>query len=169
MVYSMCPKGTKMSEAERKTVAVNRKAQHEYFIEETYDAGLCLSGTEVKSIRAGRASIRESFAKIEDGEAWIVNMYIAPYEQGGRFNLDPRRQRKLLLHKHEIARLLGKTQERGMALIPLELYFERGLAKLQLGLARGKKQYDKRRAIAERDAGREERRALVDRTPPRER
>ena len=155
-----------MAQQGQKTVIVNRRARHEFFIEETYDAGLCLSGTEVKSIRLGKASIQESFARVENGEAWLVNMYIAPYEKGTRFNLEPRRPRKLLLHGFEIARLAGKTQQKGLALIPLQLYFERGYSKIELGLARGKKFYDKRQAIAERDAQREERRALVDRTTP---
>ena len=150
----------------QKTIAVNRKARHEYLIEETYDAGLCLAGTEVKSIRAGNVSIQESFARVQNGEVWLHNMYIAPYEYGSRFNLETRRPRKLLLHRHEIARLAGKSQQKGLALIPIRLYFERGYAKVELGVGRGKKLYDKRQAIAERDAQREERRALVDRTTP---
>lgn len=150
----------------RKIIAVNRKARHEYFIEETFAAGIALAGTEVKSIRAGKVSLQEGYARVEDGEVWLHNMYIAPYEQGGRFNLDPRRPRKLLLHRFEIARLAGQTQQKGLTLIPLQLYFERGYAKIELGVARGKKLYDKRRAIAERDAQREERRGLVDRTTP---
>ena len=155
-----------MAQQGQKTIAVNRKARHEYFIEETYDAGISLVGTEVKSIRAGKVSIQESFARVENGEVWLHNMYVAPYEYGSRFNLDPRRPRKLLLHRHEIARLAGKSQQKGLALIPLRLYFERGYAKVELGVGRGKKLYDKRQAIAERDAQREERRALVDRTTP---
>ena len=153
-----------MAEQGRKTIAVNRKARHEYFIEETYDAGIALSGTEVKSVRAGKVSLAESFARIEGSEAWLLNMYIAPYEQGNRFNLDPRRPRKLLLHKHEIAELAAQTQQKGLTLIPLNIFLERGYAKVELGIARGKKLYDKRRAIAERDAQREERRSLADRT-----
>lgn len=152
-----------MPQQGRKVVAVNRKARHEYTIEETYDAGICLAGTEVKSIRAGKVSLQEAFAKVENGEVWLLNMYIAPYEQGGRYNLEPRRPRKLLLHKHEIARLAGYTQQKGLALIPLQIYFERGYAKVELGVGRGKKLYDKRQAIAERDAQREERRALAER------
>jgi SsrA-binding protein len=153
-----------MAQQGRKIVAVNRKARHEYTIEETYDAGICLAGTEVKSIRAGKGSVQESFARVENGEVWLQNMYIAPYEQGNRFNLEPRRPRKLLLHKSEIDRLAGKTQQKGLALIPLQLYFERGYAKIELGLGRGKKLYDKREAIAERDAEREARRVLADRS-----
>jgi SsrA-binding protein len=147
----------------QKVIAVNRKARHEYFVEETYTAGLCLAGTEVKSIRAGKVSVQESYARVENGEVWLHNMYIAPYEFGTRWNLDPRRPRKLLLHRFEIAKLAGKTQQKGLALIPFKLYFERGHAKVELGLARGKKLYDKRQAIAERDADREARRALEER------
>jgi len=152
-----------MSEEDRKVVAVNRKAHHEYFIEEKYEAGISLAGTEVKSIRLGKVSLQEAFAKVENGEVWLYNMYIAPYEHGGRFNLDPRRPRKLLLHHYEIARIAGKTQQKGLTLVPLSIYFKRGYAKIELGLARGKKLYDKREAIARRDAEREERRALIDR------
>lgn len=152
-----------MPQQGQKVIAVNRKARHEYFVEETFDAGLCLAGTEVKSIRAGKVSLQESFARIENGEVWLHNMYIAPYEQGGRYNLEPRRPRKLLLHRHEITRLEAKAAQKGLALIPLKLYFERGYAKIELGIARGKKLYDKREAIAQRDAEREERRALADR------
>ncbi|HUV04381.1 MAG TPA: SsrA-binding protein SmpB [Armatimonadota bacterium] len=155
-----------MAQQGRNIVAVNRKARHDYFIEETYEAGICLAGTEVKSVRAGQVSLQDSFARVGNGEVWLVNMYVAPYEKGTRFNLEPRRPRKLLLHGSEIARLLGKTRQKGLALIPLQIYFERGYAKIELGLARGKKFYDKRQAIAERDAQREERRALVDRTTP---
>lgn len=150
----------------QKVIAVNRKARHEYFVEETYTAGLCLAGTEVKSIRAGKVSVQESYARVENGEVWLHNMYIAPYEFGTRWNVDPRRPRKLLLHRFEIAKLAGKTQQKGLALIPLKIYFERGYAKVELGLARGKKLYDKRQAIAERDADREARREMIDRTSP---
>ena len=152
-----------MADKGHKSVIVNRKARHEYFIEETYEAGICLSGTEVKSIRQGKASIQEGFAKVENGEVWLVNMYVAPYEQGARYNLDPRRPRKLLLHRQEIERLAAKSQQKGLTLIPLKMFFERGYAKVELGVGRGKKLYDKREAIAERDAEREQRRALADR------
>ena len=151
-----------MGQQGRKVVAVNRKARHEYFIEETFDGGICLAGTEVKSIRAGKVSLQESYAKVEDGEMWLVGMHIAPYEQGSRWNLDPIRRRKLLLHKNEIVRLQAKSQQKGLALIPISIFFERGYAKIELGLARGKKLYDKREAIAERDAQREERRAFAE-------
>ncbi|MCX6376104.1 MAG: SsrA-binding protein SmpB, partial [Armatimonadetes bacterium] len=149
-----------MGQSGRKVIAVNRKARHEYFIEETYDAGIALSGTEVKSIRAGKVSLQESYAKVEDGEMWLVGMHIAPYEQGSRWNLDPIRRRKLLLHKNEIVRLQAKSQQKGLALVPISIFFERGYAKIELGLARGKKLHDKREASAERDAQREERRAF---------
>ena len=152
-----------MAQQGRKVVVVNRKARHEYFIEETLDAGLCLAGTEVKSIRAGNVSLQEAFARVENGEVWLHNMYIAPYQFGTRYNLDPHRPRKLLLHGSEIQRLAAKTQQKGLALIPLQLYFERGYAKVELGLGRGKKLYDKREAIAERDARREEQRSLSER------
>lgn len=153
-----------MAQKGQKTVIVNRRARHEYFIEEAYEAGMCLSGTEVKSIRLGKASIQEAYAKVENGEAWLLNMYIAPYEQGTRYNLDPLRPRKLLLHRTEIERLAVKAQQKGLALIPLKVFFERGYAKVELGVGRGKKLYDKREAIAERDAQREERRAFAERT-----
>lgn len=149
-----------MTQQGRKVVAVNRKARHEYTIEENYDAGICLVGTEVKSIRASKVSLQDSFARVQNGELWLFNMYIAPYEQGNRFNVDPRRPRKLLMHKFEIEKLAAKTQQKGLTLIPLQLYFERGHAKIELGLGQGKKLYDKREAIAERDAQREERRGL---------
>ncbi|HEY3297800.1 MAG TPA: SsrA-binding protein SmpB [Armatimonadota bacterium] len=152
-----------MSEEGRKVVAVNRKARHDYFIDETYDAGIALVGTEVKSVRAGKASLQESFAKIVNGEAWLYNMYIAPYEQGNRYNLEPRRPRKLLLHKSEIERLAAETQQKGLSLIPTQIYFVRGHAKIELGVAKGKKLYDKRDAIAERDIERDARRELSER------
>lgn len=144
-----------------KVVVNNRKARHGYFIEETYEAGLALTGTEVKSLRLGRANLQDSFARVENGEVFLYNMHISPYEQGNRFNHDPKRVRKLLMHKSEIRRLIGKTQEKGLTLIPLKVYFNpRGLAKLELALARGKKLYDKRQSMAERDAKREMAKAL---------
>ncbi|NPV27231.1 MAG: SsrA-binding protein SmpB [Firmicutes bacterium] len=146
-----------------KVVAENRRARHDYFIEETYEAGLVLTGTEVKSLRAGKANLKDSYAKVEDGEAFLYNLHISPYEQGNRFNHDPLRTRKLLLNKSEINRLFGKTQQQGLTLVPLKLYFKRGRAKLELALARGKKLHDKREDIAERDARREIQRAIRDR------
>ncbi|MGH2436294.1 MAG: SsrA-binding protein SmpB [bacterium] len=141
-------------------VATNRKARHEFFIEETYEAGLMLTGTEVKSLRGGRASIQESFARVEDGELWVYHMHIPPYEAGNIFNHDPLRPRKLLLHRREVDRLYGRVQQKGYTLIPLRVYFRRGIAKLELGVARGKRQYDKRAAIAEREADRRIERAV---------
>ncbi|HEX9634730.1 MAG TPA: SsrA-binding protein SmpB [Candidatus Limnocylindria bacterium] len=138
-----------------KTVAVNRRARHDYAIDETIEAGLVLTGTEIKSIRAGRANLAEAYARIERGEAWLIGAHIAPYEQGNRNNHEPTRTRKLLLHRDQIAELIGRTQAKGFTLVPLRLYIHDGLAKLEIGVARGKKAYDKRRAIAERDARRE--------------
>lgn len=142
----------------------NRKARHEYHIEETYEAGIALTGTEIKSIRAGKANLQDSYARVENGELILYNMHVSPYEQGNRFNHDPKRPRKLLMHKREIMRLLGLTREKGFSLIPLKLYFtERGWVKVELALARGKKKYDKREDMAARDAKREIDRALKNR------
>jgi len=146
------------SEKHAQAQIVNRKARHEYHIEATYEAGIVLTGNEVKSIREGRASIQAVECTVENGEVIIYGMHIAPYEQGNRFNVDPLRPRKLLLHKSEILRIARQLQEKGYTLIPLKVYFDRGFAKLQLGLARGKKLYDKREAIAQRDLERERRR-----------
>jgi SsrA-binding protein len=147
-----------------KIVTENRKARHEYFIEETLEAGMVLTGTEAKSLRAGKASLQDSFARVENGEVFLYNMHISPYERGNRFNHDPKRTRKLLLNKSEIRRLIGKTREKGFTLIPLKAYFNsRGFAKLELALARGKKLWDKREDIAARDAKREMERAFRDR------
>lgn len=135
-----------------KTVCTNRKARHDYFIDETYEAGIVLEGAEVKSLRQGKASIKESFARIEDGEVWLYDMYVAPYESATAYAPEPRRKRKLLLNRHEIRRLTGKVKERGYTLIPLRVYFKNSRAKVELALARGKKKYDKRREEAEREA-----------------
>ena len=143
-----------------KTVVTNQRARHEYFIDETIEAGLVLTGTEIKSIRNGKVQLVDAFARIEDGEAWLYNMHIAPYEQGNRFNVDPRRTRKLLLHRAEIDRLYGKVNERGLTLVPVSVYFKKGRAKIEIGIARGKKLHDRRDAIADRDARREQERAL---------
>lgn len=137
------------------TIALNRRARHEYAIEDTLEAGLVLTGTEIKSIRAGRANLAEAYARIERGEAWLIGAHIAPYEQGNRNNHEPTRTRKLLLHRDQIAELIGKTQAKGFTLVPLRLYIRDGLAKLEIGIARGKKAHDKRRTIAERDMRRE--------------
>jgi len=146
--------------AQKEIIAVNRRARHDYDIIETYEAGIVLTGPEIKSIRARRAQLRDAYAQVERGEAWLYNMHVSSYQPGSRENQDPRRTRKLLLHRREIDRLIGRTVERGLTLIPLRLYLERGYAKVELGLARGRRQWDKRRAIAEREARREEERAL---------
>lgn len=142
-------------------VAENRKARYDYFIDETVEAGLSLTGTEVKSMRLGRVNLRDAHALIRNGECFLLNAHIAPYEGGNRFNHEPTRTRRLLLHRREIDRLYGRVRERGFTLVPLRVYFnDKGLAKLELGLGRGKKAYDKRRTTAERDAKREIARAL---------
>jgi SsrA-binding protein len=143
-----------------KLVATNRKARHYYHILETIEAGLVLTGTEVKSLRDGRANLGDAHGEIKDGEAWVVSLHISPYEQGNRFNHDPLRPRKLLLGRREIHRLLVKTREKGLTLIPLRIYFRDGWAKIELALARGKKAHDKREDIAKRDAEREMARAM---------
>lgn len=148
---------------EIKVIAENRKARHDYFVEERYEAGIILTGTEIKSIRAGRVNLKDSYAEISGGEVWLNQMHISPYEQGNRFNHDPLRKRKLLLHRSEIAKLSGKIQQQGMTLIPLKIYLKHGLAKIELGLCKGKKIYDKRQDIAKRDAKREIERSLRER------
>jgi SsrA-binding protein len=137
------------------TIAVNRRARHDYTIEQTLEAGLVLTGTEIKPIRAGPVNLAEAYARVERGEAWLIGAHIAPYEQGNRFNHEPTRTRKLLLHRDQIAELVGRTQAKGETLVPLRLYLRNGMAKVELGLARGKKVHDKRRSIAERDMRRE--------------
>ncbi|NMA61442.1 MAG: SsrA-binding protein SmpB [Firmicutes bacterium] len=143
-----------------KVVTENRRARHDYFIEETIEAGIVLQGTEVKSIRLGKVNIKDSFARVENGEVFLYGMHISPYEQGNRFNHDPLRPRKLLLHKREIRRLIGKTREDGYTLVPTKLYFSNGKCKVELGIAKGKKLYDKREAAAKRDATRRAQQAL---------
>ena len=138
-----------------KVIAQNRKARHDYFIEETYEAGIELRGTEVKSIRQGHVSLKESFARVKDGEAFVEGMHISPYEQGNIFNTDPMRPKKLLLHKAEIRKLNQQVAQKGLALIPLSVYLKNGLMKIELGLCRGKKNYDKRDDMARRDAERD--------------
>ncbi len=137
----------------------NRKAWHDYHIGETFEAGIVLVGTEVKSLRQGKASLQEAFCRVEGGEVMIQGMHIPPYEQGNRFNVDPVRPRKLLLHRSEIRKIHRQLQEKGYTLVPLKLYFDKGYAKLSIGLARGKRLYDKREAIAARDAEMDRRRA----------
>lgn len=140
---------------ESKLVANNKKAYHDYFIEEKYEAGIALAGTEVKSLRMGKCSIKEAFIRIENGEVWVYGMHVSPYEKGNIFNKDPLRSRKLLLHKKEIWKLLGKMKEKGYTLVPLQVYFKEGKAKVEIGLAKGKKLYDKREDIAKKDQRRE--------------
>ncbi|HOQ37233.1 MAG TPA: SsrA-binding protein SmpB [Acetivibrio sp.] len=144
-----------MVKEEKKVVAQNKKARHDYFIEQTIEAGIVLSGTEVKSIRAGKVSLKDSYANIKDGEVFIYGMHISPYEQGNIFNKDPLRDRKLLLNRFEINKLIGYIQQKGMTLVPLEVYFRNGRVKIELGIGKGKKLYDKREDIAKKDAQRE--------------
>jgi SsrA-binding protein len=142
-------------------VAQNRKARHDYHIDATYEAGIVLTGTEVKALRAGKASLTDGYADVRDGEVWLRNVHIPEYDLGTWNNHAPRRSRKLLLHKDEIARLIGKTKETGLTLVPLSLYFKDGYAKVEIALARGKKAYDKRQALAEKEAKREAERAMA--------
>jgi len=144
-------------------VAQNRKARHDYHIDETFEAGLVLVGTEVKSLRAGRASLVDGYAAIKDGELWLYNVHIPEYTQGTWNNHEPRRPRKLLLHRQQIRKLITKTQESGQTIVPLALYFQDGYAKVEIALARGKKNYDKRQALAERQAKRDTDRAMSQR------
>ena len=146
-----------------KTIAKNSKAYHDYFIEEKYEAGIELAGTEVKSIRLGNVNLKDSFCLVKDGELSVLGMHISPYEKGNIFNKDPRRTRRLLMHKREILRLFAKIKQDGYALIPLAVYFKNARVKLELGLAKGKKLYDKRQSAAQRDAKREIDRAMKDR------
>ena len=145
---------TKSKEAQ-KLIANNKKAYHDYFIEEKYEAGLALHGTEVKSLRLGKYSIKEAFIKIEQGEVFVYGMHVSPYEKGNIFNKDPLRVKKLLLHRQEIRRMSGRIAEKGYTLVPLQVYFKNGLAKVEIGLAKGKKLYDKRQDIAKKDQRRE--------------
>ena len=139
----------------QKLIANNKKAYHDFFIDETYEAGIALHGTEVKSMRMGKCSIKESFIRIEDGEVFVYGMHVSPYEKGNIFNKDPLRVKKLLLHKYEINKLQGKIKEKGYTLVPLQVYFKEGKVKVEIGLARGKKLYDKRADIAKKDQRRE--------------
>lgn len=149
-----------MGKKDLKVIAQNKKATHDYFIEETFEAGIVLTGTEIKSIRAGKVNLKDSFARISNGEAFIINMHISPFEHGNRFNHEPTRTRKLLLNKKEIDKLIGLTKEKGYSLVPLRLYLNNGFAKIDIALAKGKKLYDKRDTIAKRDADRQIARAL---------
>ncbi len=152
-----------MAKEEGKLVAQNRKAGHDYFIEDTYEAGIVLQGTEIKSIRAGRVNLKDSFARIQNGEVFIHNMHISPYEHGNRYNHDPIRTRKLLLHRKQINKLIGETKEAGYTLVPLKLYMKNGFAKMLIGLGKGKKQYDKREDLKRKEAKRDIERAFRER------
>jgi len=149
-----------MVKEEIKVIAENRKARHDYFILETFETGISLVGTEVKSLRAGKVNLKDGYAQVLDGEMILQQVHISPYEQGNRFNVDPLRPRKLLMHKREILRLYGKVRQEGLTLVPLRLYFKKGKVKVELALCRGKKLYDKREAAAEKDAKREMQRAM---------
>lgn len=144
-----------MAKEEMKLVANNKKAYHDYFIEDKYEAGLVLHGTEVKSLRMGKCSIKEAFIRIDKGEVFVFGMHISPYEKGNIFNKDPLRIRKLLLHKQQIRKLIGESSEQGYTIVPLQVYFKDGHAKIEIGLAKGKKNYDKRQDIAKKDQKRE--------------
>ncbi|MGO4888876.1 SsrA-binding protein SmpB [Anaerobacillus sp. MEB173] len=148
---------------EGKVVAQNKKARHDYHIEETYEAGIVLTGTEIKSVRAGKANIKDAFVRIQNNEAFLWNAHISPYEQGNRYNHDPLRTRKLLLHKKQINMLIGATREKGYTLVPLKIYIKNGFAKVLVALAKGKKNYDKRETLKKKDAKREIERAFRER------
>lgn len=151
-----------MASEKGKVLASNRKARHDFFIEDTLEVGIVLTGTEVKSIRLGKLNLKDSYALVEDGEIFLLNMHISPYEQGNIYNTDPVRKRKLLLHKREIAKLIGLIQQKGYSLIPLSVYLKRGKVKIQLAVAIGKKNYDKRHEIAKKDAERRMKQHLSD-------
>ncbi|GIN56738.1 SsrA-binding protein [Lederbergia ruris] len=152
-----------MPKGEGKLIAQNKKARHDYFIEETYEAGMILQGTEIKSIRAGRVNLKDSFARIQNGELFLHNVHISPYEQGNRYNHDPLRTRKLLLHRKEINKLIGESKEQGYSIIPLKIYIKNGYAKVLIGLAKGKKKYDKREELKRKEAKRDIERAFRER------
>jgi SsrA-binding protein len=153
-----------VKDKDRNVIAQNKRASHDYFIEETYEAGIVLKGTEIKSMRAGRMNLKDSFARISNGEMYLHNAHISEYEQGNRYNHEPTRARKLLLHKKQINTLIGQTQQKGYALVPLKVYLKNGFAKVLIGLAKGKKNYDKRETLKRKDAKREVDRALKERS-----
>ncbi|MCJ8007710.1 SsrA-binding protein SmpB [Lederbergia wuyishanensis] len=152
-----------MPKGEGKLIAQNKKASHDYFIEDTYEAGIVLQGTEIKSIRAGKVNLRDSFARIQNGELFLHNAHISPYEQGNRYNHDPLRTRKLLLHRKEINKLIGESKEEGYSIIPLKIYLKNGFAKVLIGLGKGKKKYDKREDLKQKEAKRDIERAFRER------
>ena len=145
---------------DEKTISVNKKAYHDYHISDTYQAGMVLTGTEIKSIRAGKVNLKDSYARVENGEIWLYGMHISPYGMGNRYNHEPERKRKLLLNREEIRKLIGRMKESGLTLVPTKLYFQNGWAKLEIGIGKGKKLYDKRETIAKKDTQREVDRAL---------
>ena len=150
-----------VKESGRKLITVNRRVRHDYAISDTYECGLVLTGTEVKSLRAGKANLADAYAEVRDSEVWLVNAFIPEYDQGTWTNHEPRRTRKLLLHGHEISRLIGKTKQSGLTLVPMQMYFSDGKAKVEIGLGKGKKAYDKRQDLAEKQAKREADRAVA--------
>ena len=150
------------SDGEIKQIASNRKALHEYFVEDRLEAGIALTGTEIKSVRAARVNLRDGFVLIRNGDAWLINVHISPYDFGNRENHEPRRERRLLLHRQEIRKLLSKVSERGWTIVPLRMYLSKGRAKVEIALVRGKRLYDRKDAVAERDADRDLRRQLKD-------
>ncbi|KAB7704197.1 SsrA-binding protein SmpB [Bacillus aerolatus] len=152
-----------MPKGEGKVLAQNKKARHDFFIEETFEAGIVLQGTEIKSIRAGRVNLKDAFARIQKGELFLYNMHVSPYEQGNRYNHDPLRTRKLLLHRKQIDKLIGETKEAGYSIVPLKMYLKNGYAKVLIGLAKGKKKYDKREDLKQKEAKRDIERAFRDR------
>ena len=158
------PRKWRLSDEGIKVVATNRKAAHDYFLEDRFEAGIVLQGSEIKSVRAGRVSLKEAYVRVEHGEAWLVNAHIAPYDPASTQNHDPRRQRKLLLHRRQIEHVADDLKLRGYTLVPTKLYLKRGRAKLEFALAKGKRQYDKRRELAKREAAREIERALGPKT-----
>lgn len=149
---------------EFKVLATNRKAYHDYFVEEAYEAGIALTGTEIKSVRAGAVNLRDAYATVREGELLLHNVHISPYEQGNRFNVDPYRTRKLLMHRKEINRLMGRVKEKGLTLVPLKMYLKKNRAKVEIALVKGKREYDKRESISKRDANREMERAIKERS-----
>lgn len=151
--------GAAAAEAARDVIVRNRKARHEYHVIDTWQAGIVLQGTEVKSLRDGRANLQDSFARLDGGELWLYNLHISPYEAGNRFNHEPLRPRKLLLHRKELRKLVGQVEQKGLTLVPLDIHFQRGIAKVNLALVRGKKLHDKRDDLRRRDAEREIERA----------
>lgn len=163
LIMATAAKDKEKEEKKRNPTMLNRKARHEYALEETYVAGIALTGTEIKSVRLGLANLQDSFCRVQGREVWVYNLYIAPYEQGNRYNVEPRRQRKLLLHKWQITKITTRVNERGLSVIPTKLFFENGFAKLEIGLGRGKKLWDKRESIADRDRERDQRREVFGR------